>query len=325
MLPSNLFRWLRDVDNAFPREFGLGRKVVNSFGELEVELDTANYRDAYCAIFGRWQLSNNDFDTIYIDIEAGRREAHDDILQAYENMQHIIDVITPSRLYFTGRGFAAFYDLKEHIYERAYYHAVCQNFLERLKIKQYVDAPISGDARRVARIPSTQNSKTDYWMIQISPDMTIREILKNAQKRIHEDFIGPKLTLSADVLNVEIPRGVEVEYKHLIDEVAYPLCIKNAILSLKTTGELDAVERLHWATFMIMNGETEKAREILRDYASDYKTDYTNYQLTNIVRKGYKCYKCANVPKTICPFTNIDDCEYSPSINIQFRKDDNGD
>jgi hypothetical protein len=117
-------------------------------------------------------------DTSIHDVGGNLQETHDDILALYDYYGG------KCRLYFTGgMGFHLFIDLTQHLSRtelRQYALFICNG----LKLKTLCHMSF-GDYARITRIPYTVHNKTSCFMIPVTRDMTLKEIV-NASKVFHE-------------------------------------------------------------------------------------------------------------------------------------------
>ncbi len=312
--------WCR-VDNPFPREYGLYRyPVVESAGNLAERILTDKNTDIYMAVFSQQQLETEMYDTILLDIES--QSSHDDVLMAYNYMQTITSYALPTRLYFTGRGFHAYYDLKMPAVGKNTYKYVCQAFVRKYIGNYGYDKVVLGNNRAMARVVGSLNSKAKRFMIKVSPYMSFKQIIKASKIGEHSFWKGNTFDFDYASLECEIAENLKIEVppKKVIDDDDYPDCIKTAINSLNETKELDAKERLFMASFLLKNNQYDKAYSIIKDNASDFKESYTTYQLNYLKRRNLNVYTCNNVPRWLCPYQNQAECKYFPSINIYMKR-----
>lgn len=309
--------WARD-NGVFPREYSLKRRVVKSFDEIK---DSWTGVDEYLSVFNAEQVGKEVFDTIFFDIDRGYKE--------YLELVRLLGLM-PSRLYYSGRGYHVYYDLVSSIEGKERYKAIVKEIVDKYRLENIVDRAVIGDVRRMARVPFSINSKTGRYMIMLRSDAVYSEdrIIRLATVGAFEIFdSGRKYSLSDFGISLgEVGRVERNSVSNMQNSGAvvlksqeYPDCIKNAIALLQETGELDHVERLTLAMFMIRNGEANKLYELLKAYAKDFKEGYTRYQINYIRNRNLKIYKCSNIPDTICPYKNKKECPFYPSLNIVFE------
>ncbi len=310
-------QWFRTTD-AFPREYGLGRQIVNNYDELISLINKYNFANIYSSVFSKWQLFFDEYDTIPLDVEAGSKEAHNDVITAYDICQQIVEKVKPSRMYFTGRGYHLFYDLPAKISGRENYKSFVKKFIKYYDIIN-VDHVILGNVRAVMRLPATLNTKTNFWMVQISPDMKLTKIIENAKANIHYEWKNMDFRIDEKIFEIEEEKRPE-PIPMQIDTSEYPDCITNAISQLKDTGELDHIQRLHLASYLTMIGKKSDINQLLANHAKDYNKNITDYQLNWIEQKGYVPYSCNKVPSDICKFADKTMCPFYPNITKKLRQ-----
>lgn len=291
--------WTRGNIDA-EREFGLTRKVIGGYNAIP---SVWKGTDEYAAVFSCEQIAKGIFDTILMDIDA-HVEGH----SWRDKKQQVIDKAErpPSREYETGRGAHLYWDLEEPITGAGRYKQAVTALVKRWGIKDLVDPRVVGDVRRMARLPSSVNSKSGLTMIRVSPD----------------EFKKVKVVVD-DLIHVEEQNfGPVIKAQHVFSEGEYPPCVRKGIQVMMETGELDHSERLHVFSFLVGNGEKQKGWELLKNYAGDFDAGISAYQLGYIERKPLKPSKCVNVPDDICPYAqgNKRECVYWPSINLHREK-----
>ena len=306
---ASLNRWMR-LRNPFPREYGLKRTVVNSLDDI-----IANWKgvDEYLSIFSKKQIEKEELDTLFFDIDTG-----------YKGYLCFIKKIKklPSRLYFSGRGIHVFYDLKQSIVGRKVYREFARAVMDSYNLKDIVDSSVVGDVMRMARVPHSINSRSGLYMIELNPKVRYTEsmITRLAIWNVIIDNDEPIKYLPDDFKIVEksiadFEDGVHVRVKVFKKPNDYPPCIKQAISLLKATGALDHAERLVLAMFLVRNEDDKYLFELMRDYAKDFKMDYTKYQINYIKMRNLNIYRCSNIPGVICPYANRRTCKFFPTLN----------
>jgi hypothetical protein len=276
------------------REFGLKRKTAPGYVGLS-QLWTGV--DEYAAIFSREQIEKGEFDTIFVEVDAHKPgEDWNTKLQ-----QVLARTEEPSRRYESGRGAHLYWDLDEPIKGVGRYKQVVAALVRKWGIGEFIDMHVVGDVRRVARLPMSKNSKGGEMI------------------RINSFISGPRklyLVIGEAKDGPEQHFGPAPEAKRLYSEGEYPPCVRAGIKQIQQTGELDHAQRLHTFSFLVMNDETQKAYEILKRYAGDFDPVISGYQLGRMAEKGHFPYKCANVPKDLCPYTNQKECMFWPWVNV---------
>lgn len=304
--------WTRGQAGA-AREFGLKRKVVNGYGELSSVWTGV---DEYAAIFSREQIEKQEYDTIFAEVD-GHKEGED----WFTKLEQVLGKTDfPSRLYKTGRGAHLYWDLDEPIHGVGRYKQVVNALVKKWGVTDLLDMHVVGDVRRVARLPMSSNSKggqckrvtflLQYGKIGIVEDVPFNDppakihlVIGEAGKDAPEQHFGPA------------PQA-----KRLYTEGEYPPCVRSGIKQLQQTGELDHAQRLHVFSFLVMNDETQKGFEILKQYAGDFDPGISGYQLGRMAEKGHQPYKCSNVPTDLCPYSNKKECMFYPWITLHRRK-----
>jgi len=306
-----LNEWMR-IGSPYPREFTLHRKRVNSYDEL---LHNWNGVDEYASIFSSRQLSVMIYDTVFFDIDGKTIE------ESYTKYKEVIDKLGSiiSRQYFSGRGFHIYVDLQDPITTKQEYKTLSHYLARYYKIEQLIDPAPVGDVRRMARLPSSQNSKTHMYMIRLFGGESLDAIKTLAAKYIPlNDIPSPhkykiELTLTPDKPN--LPRAdTPIEWRG-----GMPACIVNAEMLLNSYGELNHIPRLHYAAFMTMIGDQQRAYNNIK-HANDFNEHITTYQLNYIAANKTKPFGCSKVTPEVCPFANKRDCPYYPSLSSFARK-----
>ncbi len=317
-----VYDWMRD--SFFPRTYGyfdingfFHRDKIISFEPI------STVRDSYLSLFSEEQIEKEMLDTFYLDIDAHNGESLEDrratVLDAFVDLG--INLFT--RCYYTGRGFAYFLDFTEPV-SSSYFKKASRYLIGYLELGDVVDVSVIGDYNRMARVPSTFNTKSNSWMVEIPQDISIRTAKENSTNKIHKFWRGNKVNFKKLMAEIGFKEETEEKKRNItkfgkIPETEYPPCIQKSINDLFLTGELDHRERIHFASFMIMNEEKDKAHEIIKT-AGDYKESITSYQLDYLEKKP-AMFSCKNVPKTICPFAGEEEmkkCPYFPDIMITF-------
>ena len=295
-----------------PREVKLYRQVVDGYQGLKALWSGV---DEYAAIFSREQIERQEFDTIFTDIDA--HVEGEDWMSKAETIFSKCD-IQPSRVYVTGRGGHAYWDLDEPIKGVGRYKQVAAAMMKKWGLTDLVDRHVVGDVRRMARLPMSMNSKGGC-MLRVEP----------SQIRTLKDSLTPDL----ETLTRQVPQTVHLvigevhdvdeghftaspEARRIYSEAEYAPCIKSGIKQMMETGELDHLERLHVFSYLVQNDEMEKGFEILRKYAGDFDAGISRYQLNYLATTRHKPFKCKNVPADLCPFDDKRECPYWPSVNL---------
>lgn len=81
---------------------------------------------------------------------------------------------------------------------------------------------------------------------------------------------------------------------------------------LENTGELDHIQRLQMANFLLRVWGYEKTFNYFKKYAKDFNEQYTEYQLKYILKRNLKLYRCRRMMEMgFCP----EKCKYFPTLN----------
>lgn len=308
--------WTRGKGDA-PREYGLKRTPIEGYNGLE-KLWTGI--DEYSSIFSREQIEKQEYDTIFAEVDA--HKPGEDWKAKLSEVLSKTEV--PSRLYVTGRGAHMYFDLVSPVNGVGRYKQVVAALVKKWGIAELIDMHVVGDVRRVARLPQSRNSHGGYmvrvplqgWehVIETVPVIGSEETLTHEVPQKIELVIGEtKPELEQQFASVS-------EVKRLYDEGEYPPCIRAGIQQIQKTGELDHAQRLHTFGFLVQNGEKGKAWEILRHYAGDFNPSISQYQLDYLEKSHFQVFKCANVPRDLCPYSNQKECMFWPSINVHRRR-----
>ncbi len=302
----------------FPREMGLKRNYIYSVDEFDLT------QDCYSSIFSLDQLSTDSLDTIYFDIDAHRGENLEDKFNEFKNKLNDAGISDITRIYFTGRGIAVYFDFLKPI-KIGIYPTSVKYFVDYLGIRKILDVSVVGDVRRVARIPYSYNSKASRYMVRVSKDMSVDEMIEFSENKVIDDnrcwYQGKLFDFNKYTQEIEfyIQKTSEKIYGKHVERYEYPLCVKKGINDLLETGELDHVERLHVFSFLILNGEEGFSRKILTT-AGDYDPAITEAQIKSIKDHNGYIYSCDNVPESICTYKNKRECPYYPNLNYLFKE-----
>lgn len=313
---TNIYTWMRN--SYFPREFGLFRNIIYSIDDIVGE------SDIYLSIHSLNQKVRDEFDTMYIDIDAHSEK--DDLKQKYSKFIKSLEkysIPLPTRLYYSGRGVAAYFDFDEPV-SGAFYKLACRFLISKLGLKEVVDPSVIGDFNRMARVPGFINSKSSSYMVSVDPNFAVEDMRIASQNNVFVRYRGRRINFKKLVTEFGFEEDkiftfrpeIEVNFEKFTEQ-EYPPCIKRAINDIVETGELDHVERVHLASFLLKNGERNKAEGIF-SLAGDYNYSYTKYQLDYIQSHGGYLYSCNSVPSSICPYDNKSQCIYYPSIQHSF-------
>ena len=171
-----------------------------------------SYLDTFVSIFSDDQQNHNNYNTIFIDIDATNlQDAYDDV-QKISKFAAKTKTISP-RIYFSGqKGFHVYLDFEPTSFK--HYKEVALGYVETLKDAlglQHVDAACSGDKKRVSRLPYTKHTSTGYLCIPIKPTMTLETIVDYAQGYRGDRSWIPLDTKPSDV-HSKILENIDVHY-----------------------------------------------------------------------------------------------------------------
>lgn len=329
---AEYIHWFRG-NPEFPRavlELPNYRYTVNDEIEFIGYIEGQEGKDCYTQVFSKRQFENNEFDTIYFDVDE-----HDESLpyratieNAHSKFKHVYEKIVqsgvvPSRCYFTGRGFSIYLDFIELKFNnRDEYKNAVKQYINYIKIADLLDNSVIGDSNRVARVPGTLNSKTNnMYCIRIDPSWPIDLILENSSKNIHykQGFcrdieLGRKLKEILVLGNCDC--GIKCEddiirkpiFGELTEYKDLPQCMKNFYNEIVYEGELDHYERVNFAIFFMKAWGFERTKQLISN-ANDYKEGMTEYQLNYLKNRNMNMYSCKRLQtEGMCPFANMKDC-----------------
>ena len=294
-MKNSLLRWLRAFDTdecvyVFPREVGLKREMACSFEDFcEYVTDCMKLNiECYSSVFSKWQIENNIFDTIFLDVDD---VAFAEIVRGVLEKSNLY-----AREYCSGRGYHFYIDFPQTKLIN-YKYAVRRFVSEILDLSDYVDMHVVGDIRRMARVPLTYNSRAGKMMSVISD----------------ECFLNRKV---AGILeSLRMVDSVTAEYEQKIVDVfksdKLPPCIEKLIEHIVGTGELDHQERLILSTYLLRNFSFEDVKRLMM-LCNDYREDKTEYQLRWLIENSYEPYSCRRVKELgVCPLKGRV-CEWFP-------------
>ena len=272
----------------FPRAVGFERVEVKDEVELYEYVQKCGWLDCYSALFARGEK----FDTVLMDVDG-----HDSQWNADVKVSKLLRVLKDRglkhRVYWTGRGYHVFVDFEP--VKLNDYRAVMLKWFEVLGVKELIDLNASGSENRIARLPKTVNAKAGKMMERISDADGFNEGLADE-------------LISYDVEKVEVK---EVERICLnLNEEELPICVKEGIERLRRTGELSHQWRFHIATFLLKVWDYDRVKNVFR-VANDFNERVTDYQLQQILKRGYKCYGCKKLKVLgMCSFDDLSECAF---------------
>lgn len=310
--------WTRknEVRRIYPRMIGLNRTIAND------EIDVVGYVverrriDCYMSIFSEFQIRNDIFDTLYLDIDCHDEVDLDKIVECVcEKTKKVVEVMgEPSRAYWSGRGMALFYDFtptRMHNYKN---NAII--FLRSNGLIECVDKTVVGDVKRMARIVDTINGKCGLKEVKLDIDSItnsykIKEAIKAEQ---HSECVGEKCDWLIGYLNVD--NGVKTIAKRSVEKNIeglnmLPTCIKEGVRLLIETGELEHMWRVVISLYLLKAWGYERTFKLFEEFANDFNARKTEYQLNFLREKGYYCYSCSKLKQLgICVFDEQSSCAF---------------
>lgn len=324
MVLEEFERWTRRevVKKIFPRDVGIPRKVADDEVDFIAYIEGQRGIDCYASVFARWQIVRRKFDTIFFDVDA-----HDcDLQVAYDKLMKVLDALQgyDAKVYFTGRGFHVYYSFP--ITRLEHYGIVCREWMRRKGITDYIDMNVVGDMRRMARIPLTINGNVDLKMIAVDVSKrSLDDIVKMAREGKSDDVdvvFNDDLAKELQEIENEIVQrnsdgntykrlNLEYEFEFSAKMRELPRCIRDGIMILAETGELDHHWRVVMSIFLLKTWGFEDVKRLFKMFASDYNERVTEYQLRYLQRKGYYCYSCKTMKRLgICPYDKFSECPY---------------
>jgi hypothetical protein len=312
--------WLRR-ENPFPRQVGIGRKIVYSEEEL---MNRVLNGDVYVNVFAEWQREFCMFDTIFLDIDE-----HSDLSlgERLDVLMCKVEKVSESlereglvgRWYFTGNGFHCYIDFPMiRFWNRRVYSKTVRQFVYEIlgdNEKNLIDFKVCGDSNRMARFPLTVHSKTGMKMVRIDPSMEIEKILENSfygkcigDMNYCNEWLGDYLeVLQKDVRIVDEEKRIEIDVE--LSKLDLPPCVRKGIEILLLTGELEHVWRFHIGAYLLRVMDRKLVEDIFA-FANDYDELKTRRQLDSLEK--YKPYACKNAAIFgICPYgLNFKKCPY---------------
>ena len=289
--------------------------------------------NAYISLFSDWQIRNNTYDTIFIDIDGKTTE------EAYEKYLKVNELLQEYKLirrYFSGVGFHIFLDYIPTKIQN--YHktiracAKTHNLLVQWTDKELLIDTQVMDTRRLCRVPGTINSDTSLYYIPFVESDTLEKILKRAQQKnvqqtnsqvqIQQDFINEGLEKKlqqidnyyTNIKNIASAHRHVVQSSTLLNDIdTLPECMQNMIKQAKILGELTHIERIILATFLTKVWTNDKIQSLFAQIFKDYDSNVTTYYL-NYIRQNYEhtytCTKINELPAKYCPHKKWYYCSY---------------
>lgn len=327
--------WLRSKNNMFPREYTskkykMARFVINSEKDFNRLMERDN--ETYLNIFSQYQKTNRLYDTIFIDIDC---HEHDDcyanIDEAFEkflSIYHIlIDFDINTRCYFTGMGFHIYIDFPQTNLE--FYNEVVINFINNELNLKNIDKNVLGDRNRMARVIGSLHSKSNMFMIRISPEWDLLTIIENSINNINYDGevkINEWLSMYLENDDKRVS-SKKTKYKNVqernndvakfmddnLNEIKnLPECVKNGLYHLEETGELEHEYRTFIFSYLLMLWGYDKTLNMLVEMKpTDLNIRMTEYHLGKLYNKKLGCASCRKAKeKGICRMDDMKRCPY---------------
>jgi hypothetical protein len=299
----------------FPRDMFISRIKVRNLAEYLWLLSKYYWNtDCYVALYSDYQIKNNLFDTIFIDIDGRDKQ---------EALEKLVRIQTPLgrqgisyRVYFSGRkGFHVYIDFPPTELKHPSY--TMTQFLKQFKS---IKGECVGDVRRLVRVPYTVNQGTGLFMYQVNPEVNLKECISPPPSYPRQ--INYQLPEILKKIDENCPPDYYAPWKVAELDVPVPLCIVEMIHTLKSTGELAHQGRLHISSFLLRSGiSRSEIRQLFEMYAKDYKYKVTEYQLKKIEEGKLKCFGCRKLAILgLCPLGKMEQkkCPYYPSVEVIF-------
>jgi hypothetical protein len=316
-------RWARGYP-ILPREFGLARQLITNPDTFPYTIGSV---DAYASIFNAHQVFYETYDTLFFDID-GKKEGR---TESYPKLQTFLSQVpTVSRIYCSGMGFHIYIDLAHPISHKPTYKQLSSTFVQTYKLAPLIDPACVGDVRRVARIPTSMNSKSHTYVVEITPEMTLKEVdqltsLPPTPTTTEHPFVSTKNGSKFDETNLldQLPQEANKNQNMVSKSVVnknnswtgvYPPCITNAENFLAGIGELGHTSRIHLAGFLLQIGREEELWEYLRK-ANDFNESTSRYQIAYLKEHDYHPFNCNKVSEEICSFVGCQkSCPFYPYV-----------
>lgn len=327
------YDWFRG-NAEFPRKVLVVRSVktdsykyvVNSYDEFVSYINKENNTNCYTQIFSSKQIDSATFDTMYLDIDVHQENVPYEkrVGDSYVILKAVMvgmakKGVKPSRVYFTGRGFAVYVDFKKTKFSsRAGYKFAVRSFLRDAGIFDILDPSVLGDVERVARLPNTINGHTEKMhCVRIDPEWDTKQIFEASRlNKNYESLIFQNTDFGEVLKRVEdtgngLFSSVEnenVEREPLLnDETRYPdfpKCMQVFYDEIVLKGTLDHYQRVNLAIFLLKIWGYEKTKTVI-SWAEDYRESETTYQLGYLINRKMKMYSCKRFKQeNMCPFAD---------------------
>ena len=212
----------RPIHN-FPKNMAAQEEKQFKVKNLDEVFDVVEkYKDSfniYCRQYSEYQINNDKYDKIYIDIdsETNLKKAHSE-MQLINNYLKNYFLCFP-RTYFSGnKGFAIYIDFPEIEINYDKIRWFTESLRNTLKLK-YIDIKVTKDNKRISRLPYTINysavklGKKTKMVVPVKPTWSLHKILDEAKHvTFDQEVVIDKSKLIASVIkNVKPPKYT---YKH---------------------------------------------------------------------------------------------------------------
>lgn len=199
----------------FPRQIGFPHQhEIKTTDELINDIFAhIEYSNCYASLFSQWQIINQTFDKLYIDIDSSR------LMNAYKDMQKVSTYFSDyfnyePRITFTAnKGFAIYCDYPENKIDfmKGYYLVI--HLISVLKLK-YADLKVSRDIKRITRVPYSLNFNTLKCnnelklCVPIDPSWSLHQIISESKNcKFKQDIIvEPNEEIFKVINSIKLPK-----------------------------------------------------------------------------------------------------------------------
>lgn len=319
--------------NPFPREFLRKRLTVDSPREILSLIPNYEMKtDIYTSLFSHWQIKNNIYDCVFIDVDCYTEVGED--LSTLKEMASIVENFFADeevwyRRFFTGKkGFhyyAAFPPAHFHYFDNAVRKwAQKMPKLERVDMQKYwysgeveygkfwpFDPRTIAKPMQLVRIPHTRHPKTGLKCVETYGDfrLPIKERTEYWNPDMNER-LGKRLKTRDKKPEVVDRSGEMIEF----DFSESPRCIRNALVNMR--GHLTHDQAWHFCNFMVTLGATDK--EIVDCFRLDkrFNEGLARGQIASIRSSGLANMGCDKVKFIgLCSEKEQLTCPMWPSID----------
>ncbi|MEM4684477.1 MAG: hypothetical protein QXW45_06895 [Thermosphaera sp.] len=169
------------------------------------------------------------------------------------------------------------------------YRSLWQTLIQPYSFRSIIDTKVL-DARRLHRIPWTENIKVNDWKMSKLIDLDGREVRPeefdwdNYQPLNPESIEVYRIEAGLNLPKIVVVGGEKQELPPRIEELdaspAVPPCIKNILITMKKAGDADHYARLVLVWYFKWVGFTpEDVVEFFARHASDFDEKVTRYQV----------------------------------------------